>query len=141
MHKSGYPAERVWGLFWPVQSVMLTAPGEPKLATYLFLRTLGFVCMVSRRGPRRPSYPCHPPPLNPPAQMGIIKSETVSTPGICKGKWMQFPRSDDFIMLSAYCSFAKGVVCLSAQGQAWGRAMAVACPTLRGHIVRRGREN
>ena len=39
------PSREGLGLFWPVQSlVMLTAQGEPKLATCPFLRTLWVLC-------------------------------------------------------------------------------------------------
>lgn len=54
---------------------------------------------------------------------------------------MRLPYSSDFIVLNALCSFARGVICLSAQGQTQGEVMAVACPTLWGHLIRQGKEN
>lgn len=74
------------------------SPREPKLATCLFLRTPGQNSV--QEGPLAPLLPLPSPTLNPPSQMGVMKSETVSPQGIFKGKWMPLC-SDDFITLSA----------------------------------------
>lgn len=137
--KSRYPAERPGDCLECPVSAVLTALGQLSCHLLLPMNMLSLVCIYAQEGPWEPFVSRTVPSFSLLHRWAALKVKPAPS-GTCKGKWMGFPHGDGFSTSSAQRSLTRAVH-LSTQGQAWGGAMAVACPTLWGHKVRQGKDH